>query len=184
MIKALLALSGLLFLSPGNDPNLLGNDWSKFHQTNIRDQWNVKVGDEISWSRKAGADSGSAGVYQRIGVLAPGKLLLKMEVRIDSHSLPGSGWWGDKRGGTGEYPAKIRLDYLDERERKAFWTHGFLTRKNPNRLKNYTRIKKGEWTKVELELDLGDTVTLVKIRFFGCGWSFKGAVRNLELVRR
>jgi len=117
MIKALLALFGILCLSPGNDPNLLGNDWAKFHQSNIRDQWNVKVGDEISWSRKAGADSGSAGVYQRIGVLAPGKLLLKMEVRIDSHSLPGSGWWGDKRGGTGEYPAKIRLDYLDERER-------------------------------------------------------------------
>jgi hypothetical protein len=107
-----------------------------------------------------------------------------MEVRVDSHSLRGSGWWSDQRGGTGEYPVKIRIDYLDDRERKASWTHGFLTTRNPDRLKNYTRVKKGQWTKVELKLDLGEAVHLRAIRFFGSGWSFEGAVRNLQLLRR
>ncbi len=184
MLKLLLVLSGVLWLSPGNDPNLLGKDWGKFHQTNIQDRWGVQIREEISWFRKAGADCGSSGVLQRLEIPARGKLLLRMEVRVDSHSLRGSGWWADRRGGTGEYPAKIRIDYLDDRERNAAWTHGFLTNKNPNRLLNYTQIKKGEWTKVELELDLGEHVYLRAIRFYGIGWSFEGAVRNMELVQK
>ena len=155
MARLLLLFAGLFWIHLENDPNLLRKNWEKFHQSKVRDRWEVKIDEEISWSRKAPPDGGSAGVYQRLGVTTSGKLLLRMEVRVDSHSLPGSGWWGDRRGGSGEYPAKIRIDYLDDRERKAFWTHGFLTNKNPNRLLNYTQIKKGEWTEVELELDLG-----------------------------
>ena len=184
MLKLLLVLPSVFLLFSGNDRNLLGDEWEKFHQSNIRDRWNVEIADEIAWSRVAGGDSGSAGVFQWIRAGVPGKLLLRMEVRVDSHSLRGSGWWSDQRGGTGEYPAKIRIDYLDDRERKAFWTHGFLTNKNPNRLLNYTQIKKGEWTKVELELDLGDHVFLRAIRFYGNGWSFEGAVRKLELIQK
>lgn len=183
-MKLSLVLAGFFLFSPGNNPNLLGDQWEKFHQSNIQDRWKVDIGREITWSRKAGPDCGSAGVFQWVRAQVKGKLILRMEVRVDSHSLRGSGWWADRRGGTGEYPAKIRIDYLDDREQKDFWTHGFLTNKNPNRLLNYTQIKKGEWTKVELELDLGKNVFVRAIRFFGIGWSFEGGVRNMRMIQK
>jgi len=183
MKTAAVVLAALALLDTGGrSRNLIGAKWDKFHASNIPDAWDVAIGDGITWRREAGADGGSAGVIQALRKDVNGKLLLEMEVRVDAHSLGGSGWWSDTHGLTGEYPAKVELLYLDAKEKQRVWAHGFLTADNPQKLRNYTKVPAGEWTKVRLEIDLGGAATLKRVRFYGEGWSFQGGVRKVRLA--
>ena len=175
-----IALS-LLFFTIEADSNLLGRQWEEFQQSNIPGESWVRIDKrEFSWSRTARPDCGTAGVVQRMDRSAPGKLHLQLQVRVDGYSLRGSG-----RGrGTGEYPVKIRIDYIDQEGRFQVWTHGFLCEPNPHRHRNLTRVRQGAWTPVTIELDLGKKIQLRSVRFYGMGWSFRGAVRSPQLLRR
>ncbi|MDP7033884.1 MAG: hypothetical protein QF752_05280 [Planctomycetota bacterium] len=163
------------------DPNLLGRQWEEFQQSNVPCETWIRIDkEEFSWSRTSRPDCGTAGVVQRMDRSTSGKLHMSLQVRVDGYSLRGSG-----RGrGTGEYPVKIRIDYIDKEGRFQSWTHGFLCEPNRNRHRNVTQVRRGTWTPVTFDLDLGEKVQLRSVRFYGMGWSFRGAVRSPQLMRR
>ena len=165
-----------------DDTSWLGKSWEKFHHTNIPDTWSIEIGEEIVWSREAGPDGGSVGVSQELRRDVDGPFSIEMDVRVDRHDLGGSGWWYDIHAGTGDYPVKVVLRYLDSSEKRREWAHGFLTTSNPNKLRNYTKVRRGVWVPVSLEVDLGPGATLTKFLLYGGGWSFQGAARNVRLV--
>jgi len=151
--------------------------WDKFHSSNVNDKWNLEIeGDDpyVSWSRRRSHnDGGSVGVVQTLDVDAANfkKLVLSLDVMVKDHNLKNSGWWSEKRGGSGEYPAKVILFYHDIEDRQHIWTHGFLSTNQSQpvdytdprtgkkerhdtktTLTNHTIVPRGEWYHYEVNL--------------------------------
>jgi hypothetical protein len=164
-------------------------------------EWN-KAGGLVQWARtQSRSDGGSIRISRGVEVDVSDVhcLLLGVALRVDSHSLKNSGWCSDRRGGSGEYPVHIRLDYLDEKEKPSFFNHGFLTTDNDGaRRVDFTRVPKKKW--IFFGADLMDPQSrkapdpgrpdkfprppciLGKLHLYGNGWDFKGAVNHACIV--
>jgi hypothetical protein len=121
-------------------------------------------------------------------------LILSFDVRVDHHSLSNSGWWGDTRGGSGEYPAKVVIAFNDAQGERFGWAHGFLyNHDGSTKLVNYTLVPEGRWYSFEADIfapehwvdhwgkPLPTPVILTDIFVGGNGWDFGGAIDNLRL---
>ena len=151
--------------------------WDKFHSTNVNDTWNLQIGgpdNYLSWKRgRSRNDGGSVGAVQSMDIDVSGykKLLLSIDVMVEHHTLLNSGWWSEKQGGSGEYPAKIILFYDDDQGNRHMWTHGFLstnekqpvTFRNPDTgtieqydgttsTTNFTMVPKEKWFRYTVDL--------------------------------
>ncbi len=165
----------------------------------------VRCGDgsALKYEREnAGADGGCVLVEQDLKVSVRGlkRLILTLRGRVLSHDLNDSGWCSTRKGGTGEYPLHVSLDYLDAGERKVSWKWGCLTRKNSEPLENYWLVRRGEWAMMRLDLlddrarlepnrnrraggrNLPAMEILRVVRVGGNGWDFSGEVDFVSLL--
>lgn len=98
-------------------------------------------------------------------------MVLSLEAKVDSHTLKGTGWWSAERGGPGEMPVHVQVDYVDVEGKARSWSHGFLVRAkseevlwlNPETgireyrkdvplLRNATPVPAGQWVWVRFDL--------------------------------
>lgn len=151
----------------------------------------------VAWERTgSGADGAALWARQRLSrdVRRCGKLVLAFDVQVDHHSLANSGWWSDSRGGSGEYPAKVVIAFMDSNGERIEWARGFLYRHDGStKLVNFTLVPKGQWVHFEADLfasqnwvdewgkPLPSPVTLTDVFVGGNGWDFAGALTNLRL---
>lgn len=151
----------------------------------------------LSWERTQSEDNGSAITANQAlnqDVQACDRLVLSFDLRLNNHSLPNSGWWSDQNSGSGEYPVSVYLRFLDPREQRFEWVHGFLAQHDgTTRLTNYTLVSLGQWTQFEADLrspenwvdplgaPLPEPMLLTNINVTGNGWDFAGDLTNLRL---
>ncbi|MBI2898920.1 MAG: hypothetical protein HYY17_01935 [Planctomycetes bacterium] len=184
MTKALLVLLAILADTGTRRTNLLDSRWEKIHGPKFGDPSGVEVGPAITWFRRAGEESGAAGVYQTLQRQTRGRFVLDLEVRVDEQSLGGSCWSFDADGVAGDYPVKVQVDYLDAQERPKVWLHRFLADCDPQSLTNCTRVSPATWTRVRLDIDLRGQGSITRVSLYGTGPSFRGSARNVRLLRR
>jgi hypothetical protein len=160
--------------------------------------WLDVQGGFLAWERtNSGGDGSAISAHQALDVDTSGyqRLLLTLEVRVESHSLSNSGWWSDQHGGSGEYPAKISLSFADAAGQSFEWSRGFLiTHDGSTALQNYTLVPTGQWTPFEADLlsppqwvdargnPLPRPARLTGFTVGGSGWDFRAAVRHLSLT--
>ncbi len=158
---------------------------------------------DYSWQ-----DGGRVGLYQVIcsqeGVESPGKckrtaldissaksIVVNAKVKILYNTLKGSGWWSDLNNGDGEYPVGFWLhySYTGEREDGA-WRHGFLPDSNPDGLKNFNIVPRGEWGEFTSEnivdyldrLPGGRPKYIDRVMIAGNGWDYISRADNIEIL--
>jgi hypothetical protein len=152
----------------------------------------------LVWARENSGASGSAIWAQQtldVDVSQMDHLLLSMDVMVLSHSLPNSGWWSDENNGSGEYPAKITLSFVDAQGSPIEWAFGFLiTHDGSTALTNYQLVRPEEWTPVQIDLfapaqwvsprgePLAKPARLTGILIGGNGWDFSGMAANIRLI--
>lgn len=149
----------------------------------------VSFADEnyLEYYRVAAPDGGGASVRQRlfVDVSSASSIIIKADVKLINHTLPGSGWWSDKHDGYGEYPVFFWIEYQDENDNNKIYAHGVLGHINPNKKKNYHIVEKEKWGTIEVEV-LDKVEHKPKcITFFnagGNGWSFHGSIDNVEVL--
>ena len=178
--------------------------WEIIQSENCDHCWvEVQAGDSghrhlLAWKRTQGGAAGGA-IWARQTLNRDlgdcNRLVLSFDVRVDAHSLPNSGWWSEQRGGSGEYPVKVNLAFLSEREERFGWSHGYLYEHDGSTsLSNYTQAPRGRWITVQTDLlapaqwldpqgrPLPRPMTLQEILIGGNGWDFAGAITNLQLT--
>jgi hypothetical protein len=153
--------------------------------------------DVLAWERSDSNREGAA-IWARqslsLDVSGMDHLVLNMEVRLGSHTLPNSGWWSDQHGGSGEYPLKVSLMFTDAQGNPFEWSYGFLINHDgTTSLSNYTLLPAGDWTPLETDIFspfqwrdargeiLPAPVMLTDFRIGGNGWDFAAAVDSLQL---
>jgi hypothetical protein len=152
----------------------------------------------LAWERTNSGSVGSAvSAWQPLDfdVKGYGSLWLSMKVLVERHTLPNSGWWSDQNAGSGEYPVKVSLTFLDEQGQSFEWAYGFMiTHDGATALRNFFIEPGGEWSSFETDVfdasqwlgplgqPLPRPVHLTRITVGGSGWDFKGAVANLSLT--
>jgi hypothetical protein len=155
-------------------------------------------GNVLAWERTNSGGEGSAiFAHQSLDVEASGyeRLVLTLEVRVESHSLPNSGWWSDQQRGSGEYPAKITLSFTDAAGQPFEWSRGFLIMHDGGTvLQNYALVPPGQWVPLEADLlspaqwvdargnPLPRPSRLTAVTVGGNGWDFRAAFRHLSLM--
>jgi len=112
---------------------------------------------------------------------------LQASVKVLSHSVKGSGWWSDRRGGQGVYPVHLYLQYQDAGGKPHTWSWGFLSGKDPDKKTNYSVVEKGKWHRFTSKnlMDLKPRpkrITAIKVG--GDGWDFQGRLDDIRLVAR
>jgi hypothetical protein len=152
----------------------------------------------LAWERTNSVGEGSA-IWARqpvnIDVREYTRLLLSVDVRVDAHNLPNSGWWSEQNNGSGEYPVKIMLLFTDARGAPLEWSFGFLaTHDGSTQIQNYMLLPAGEWSALQTDVlsprqwvdprgsPLPAPAMLTEVLVGGGGWDFAGAVTNLSLV--
>ncbi len=155
-------------------------------------------GNVLAWERTNAGGSGSAIMArQMLGVDVSGyaHLRLALEVRVNSHSLPNSGWWSDEHGGSGEYPVKLSLAFTDAAGQSFEWSRGYLiTHDGSTALRNYQVVPAGQWVTVDTDVfeagqwldargnPLPAPAQLTSLAIGGSGWDFSGAARGVVLT--
>ncbi|MBI4015315.1 MAG: hypothetical protein HY362_01190 [Candidatus Aenigmarchaeota archaeon] len=118
-------------------------------------------------------------------------IIVKARVKIISNTLEGSGWWSDINIGEGEYPVGIYLFYSRSGSSEdGRWRWGFLPGPNPNGLKNYNIVPRGEWGEFTSEnivnyldkLPEGRPTHIDRILVAGNGWDYVSRADNIELI--
>ena len=151
----------------------------------------------LAWRRtQSGADGGALWAKQALhrSLDDCDRLLLALDVQVEQQSLSNSGWWSEERGGSGEYPAKVTIAFLDEQEERFDWSHGFLYKHDgQTSLTNYTQVPQGSWYSFRVDLlapegwvdgrgqPLPQPVAIQEITVGGNGWDFAGAIANVQL---
>lgn len=150
------------------------------------------------WERtNSGANGSAIGLRQTIDADVSGvaRLILSMDLRVDSHSLPNSGWWSDQNNGSGEYPVKIALAFTDAQGQPFEWSFGFLaTHDGTTALRNYLLVPAFTWVPLETDIlspfqwmsprgqPLPRPARLVSLWIGGSGWDFAGAMNNVQIT--
>ncbi len=166
-------------------------------QTNI--DLDPAKGDYLAWARSSSGQSGGA-IWARqplnLDMATCPALHIAFDVRVDSHTLPNSGWWTDGHGGNGEYPAMVRLAFRPAYQGSQFdWARGFLVyHDGATQASNYTLVPAGGWTHYEADVlspaewvdAFGNVQTnpgiLTDIYVGGSGWDFMGGIDNIVLT--
>ena len=107
-------------------------------------------------------------------------LQLRLDLRIDSHSLGGGGYLSS------EYPIIVRLDYLDAYGSATHWYHGFYYHNiHNNPTLNGEAIRRGLWYPYETTnlLEILDPPPLIikSIKVYASGWNYDGLVTDIGL---
>jgi hypothetical protein len=172
----------------------------KSAQSRARGEFSLRTEDgAVLWKR-----TGSRGGGANFGVLQPldvdvteaEKVALELDVRVDSHTLKGTGWWSEQRGGPGETPVHICVSYKDAAGKSHAWHWGFIVHQGSRKtsVRNCTTVKGGAWHHGSFDL-LDDRVRqeaqgkfvlprparITRVYVYGSGWDFEGGVRNLSL---
>ncbi|MBN1200542.1 MAG: hypothetical protein JXJ20_01680 [Anaerolineae bacterium] len=152
----------------------------------------------LTWERtNSGGNGGALSASQVINADVSGydQLMLTLDVRVDHHSLPNSGWWSDQNNGTGEYPAKISLFFTNATGNAFEWSYGFLINHDGSTtLSNYMLVPALEWTHLQTDVfspyqwvsatgePLPEPVMLTSIVIGGSGWDFAGTMTNIQVT--
>lgn len=108
-------------------------------------------------------------------------LQLRLDVRVNSHSLGGGGYLSS------EYPVIVRIDYEDEYGSATHWYHGFYcqnTQNNPTL--NGERIRCGVWYPYEetnlLEILEPLPFYIKSVQIYASGWNYESLVAEIGLL--
>lgn len=108
-------------------------------------------------------------------------LQLRLDVRVDSHSLGGGG------SRSSEYPVIVRIDYEDEYGSAAHWYHGFYCHNAQNNpTLSGEEIRCGVWYPYEesnlLEI-LEPTLFYIRsVKIYASGWNYDSLVAEIGLL--
>ncbi|MFQ6000215.1 MAG: FecR domain-containing protein [Anaerolineae bacterium] len=108
-------------------------------------------------------------------------LQLRLDVRINSHSLGGGGYLSS------EYPVIVRIDYEDEYGSAAHWYHGFYCQNiHNNPTLNGERIRCGVWYPYEetnlLEILEPPPFYIRSVQIYASGWNYESLVAEIGLL--
>ena len=150
--------------------------------------------------KRVGYDGSKEGVEKdvNIDISECNEAYIELDVKVVSNSLSSSGWWSYEKGGIGEFPAMVILDFYDSDDKHALWAYGFLEKEDSYHRSNYTQVQKGEWyhfksTNLVKEKttetlphnkpkESGTIKRITKIFVGGVGHSFEGYFDNLKIV--
>jgi hypothetical protein len=168
-------------VSAARGPNLIRNgtfngleSWTQA-KSDAPGQFKMWTADNgVLWERTGSRNDGANfGVLQPLDVDVSGseKLILELDARVDWHTLRGTGWWSEERGGPGETPVHIGVSYVDDHGKGQSWHYGFLIHEKGGALawrnpqtgeiekksakttrKNYTVILPGKWHHASFDL--------------------------------
>lgn len=108
-------------------------------------------------------------------------LQLRLDVRVNSHSLGGGGYLST------EYPVIVRIDYEDEYGSAAHWYHGFYCQNAQNNpTLNGERIRCGVWYPYEesnlLEVLEPPPFYIRSVQIYASGWNYNSLVAEIGLL--
>ncbi|HAL62125.1 MAG TPA: hypothetical protein DCP08_06940, partial [Chloroflexi bacterium] len=108
-------------------------------------------------------------------------LQLRLDVRVNSHSLGGGGYLSS------EYPVIVRIDYEDEYGSAAHWYHGFYCQNvHNNDTLNGEEIRCGVWYPYEetnlLEILEPPPFYIKSVRIYASGWNYESLVAETGLL--
>ncbi len=108
-------------------------------------------------------------------------LQLRLDVRVDSHSLGGGG------SRSSEYPVIVRIDYEDEYGSAAHWYHGFYCHNAQNNpTLNGEEIRCGVWYPYEesnlLEVLEPTPFYIRSVKIYASGWNYESLVAEIGLL--
>jgi len=108
-------------------------------------------------------------------------LQLRLDVRVDSHSLGGGGY------DNSEYPVIVRIDYEDEYGSAAHWYHGFYCHNAQNNpTLNGEEIRCGVWYPYEernlLEILEPLPFYIRSVQIYASGWNYDSLVAEIGLL--
>ena len=176
------------------------SSWQKQHGSNTKDVTSVHPDNKgfMVWKRSNSSnDGGQLGVYQDLDAEVSGakSLDLCLEVVVNQHSLPNTGWWSEQNNGAGEMPVHITVAYEDANGQSHNWDHGFLLKNSGGTtLKNFTIVRPAVSSHHCFNL-MSDAVRkdpkrqavlpkpakITRVSFYGNGWDFQGGVGNVVL---
>jgi hypothetical protein len=137
---------------------------------------------QISRSARSG-DNWQTGIQQAVGqsLRVHSSLSLSMDVRIDEQQPIGG---GDELT---EFPLIARINYVDLQGQTREWWHGFYILddiSNPVPVERGTRVSRGEWTTVNLDLrNLSPLPRQISsIVVYSSGHNYRSFVTNLSLT--
>ena len=108
-------------------------------------------------------------------------LQLRLDVRVNSHSLGGGGYLSS------EYPVIVRIDYEDEYGSAAHWYHGFYCQNiHNNKTLNGEEIRCGVWYPYEetnlLEILEPPPFYIRSVQIYASGWNYDSLVAEIGLL--
>ncbi len=132
---------------------------------------------------------GEEGVHTEVGIIQEVdqdvsdylSLQLRLDVRVDSHSLGGGGALSS------EYPVIVRIDYEDEYGSAAHWYHGFYCHNvHNNPTLNGEEIRCGVWYPYEesnlLEILEPPPFYIRSVLIYASGWNYESLVAEIGLL--
>ncbi len=132
---------------------------------------------------------GEEGVHTEVGITQEVdqdvsdylSLQLRLDVRVNSHSLGGGGYLSS------EYPVIVRIDYEDEYGSAAHWYHGFYCQNvHNNDTLNGEEIRCGVWYPYEetnlLEILEPPPFYIKSVRIYASGWNYESLVAETGLL--
>jgi len=132
---------------------------------------------------------GKEGVHTEVGIIQEVdqdvsdylSLQLRLDVRVDSHSLGGGGSLSS------EYPVIVRIDYEDEYGSAAHWYHGFYCHNAQNNpTLNGEEIRCGVWYPYEgtnlLEILEPTPFYIRSVQIYASGWNYESLVTEVGLL--
>lgn len=108
-------------------------------------------------------------------------LQLRLDVRVNSHSLGGGGYLSS------EYPVIVRIDYEDEYGSAAHWYHGFYCQNAQNNpTLNGEGIRCGVWYPYEesnlLEILEPSPFYIRSVQIYASGWNYESLVAEIGVL--
>lgn len=132
---------------------------------------------------------GEEGVHTEAGVIQEVdqdvsdylSLQLRLDVRVNSHSLGGGGYLSS------EYPVIVRIDYEDEYGSAAHWYHGFYCQNAQNNpTLNGEGIRCGVWYPYEesnlLEILEPSPFYVRSVQIYASGWNYESLVAEIGVL--
>lgn len=132
---------------------------------------------------------GEEGVHTEVGITQEVNqdvsdylsLQLRLDVRVDSHSLGGGGYLSS------EYPVIVRIDYEDEYGSAAHWYHGFYCQNVQNNpTLNGELIRCGVWYPYEetnlLKILEPPPFYIRSVRIYSSGWNYDSLGAEIGLL--
>ncbi len=148
----------------------------------------------------AGSSGGEAGLQQVLntGITSYSEVYIEFDLKLMGYSLSDSGQWTYQNGGTGEWPADVKIYFTDLDENNHIWNNGFLNGADFYNRTNYTSIGLNTWyhyrspnlrTVKTTRTGPGNTpvqsnfiYSINTMRIGGGGWDFEGAFDNVKLI--